>query len=108
MVSEAVEDCPDIKVNGKILIVDDENVVRESLGKWFSSEGYQTQPVSSAREALESIAGLRPAVDRFFDEVLVMAEAATVRKNRLGLLSSLLKEFSTIANFSEIAAEERR
>ncbi|HTQ55609.1 MAG TPA: sigma-54 dependent transcriptional regulator [Bryobacteraceae bacterium] len=50
-----VEDQVVARTKGKILIVDDETVVRDSLGKWFSSEGYQTQPVSSAREALESI-----------------------------------------------------
>jgi glycyl-tRNA synthetase beta chain len=58
------------------------------------------------REALEAIAGLRPAVDRFFDDVLVMAEDEKIRANRLALLSSLLKEFSTIADFSEIVVEE--
>jgi glycyl-tRNA synthetase beta chain len=59
------------------------------------------------REALQDIAGLRPAVDRFFDEVMVMAEAEQVRKNRLTLLSELLSQFSTIADFSEIIAGER-
>ena len=57
------------------------------------------------RGALQAIAGLRPTVDRFFDDVLVMAEDEMVRKNRLTLLSDLLREFSTIADFSEIAAE---
>jgi len=60
------------------------------------------------REALQVIAGLRPAVDRFFDDVLVMTEDEQVRKNRLTLLSELLTEFSTIADFSEMVAEERR
>jgi len=59
------------------------------------------------QQALEIIAGLRKAVDRFFDEVMVMAENATVRKNRLELLSELLREFTTIADFSEIGAEEK-
>jgi glycyl-tRNA synthetase beta chain len=59
------------------------------------------------REALEVIATLRPAVDKFFDKVLVMAEQEEVRKNRLALLSGLLKEFSTIADFSEIVHEEQ-
>jgi glycyl-tRNA synthetase beta chain len=58
------------------------------------------------REALEVIAGLRPSVDRFFDDVLVMAEEEDLRVNRLALLSVLLKEFSTIADFSEIVVEE--
>jgi two-component system, NtrC family, response regulator HydG len=43
------------KSKGRILIVDDELVVRDSLGKWFMSEGYITKPVGSAREALETI-----------------------------------------------------
>ena len=59
------------------------------------------------RQALERIAGLRPKVDRFFDGVMVMAEDAEVRKNRLTLLSELLTQFSTIADFSEIAPSER-
>jgi len=62
----------------------------------------------SYREALQAIAELRPAVDRFFDEVLVMAKDEEVRKNRLTLLAELLREFSTIADFSELAAGEPR
>ena len=46
-------------------------------------------------------------MDKFFDKVLVMAEQEEVRKNRLALLSGLLKEFSTIADFSEIVPEEQ-
>jgi glycyl-tRNA synthetase beta subunit len=38
---------------------------------------------------------------------MVMAEAEQVRKNRLTLLSELLSQFSTIADFSEIIAGER-
>lgn len=59
------------------------------------------------REALEAISGLRPTVDRFFDDVLVMDKDDAIRKNRLALLAGLLKEFSTIADFSEMAAEEK-
>lgn len=60
------------------------------------------------QEALEVIAGLRKSVDRFFDEVMVMAENLEVRKNRLELLAELLREFTTIADFSELGAEEGR
>jgi glycyl-tRNA synthetase beta chain len=54
------------------------------------------------RPALEMIASLRPKVDLFFDKVLVNAPDAKIRQNRLTLLHTLLAEFSTIADFSEI------
>ena len=59
------------------------------------------------REALEVIASLRPDVDRFFEQVMVMAEDPAIRKNRLALLGELLREFTTIADFSEIGGEVR-
>jgi DNA-binding NtrC family response regulator len=43
------------KTKGRILIVDDELVVRDSLGKWFTSEGYTAKPVGGGREALAAI-----------------------------------------------------
>jgi glycyl-tRNA synthetase beta chain len=52
--------------------------------------------------ALATIASLRPAVDLYFDKVLVNAPDERVRRNRLAMLATLLKEFSTIADFSEI------
>ena len=60
------------------------------------------------RAALEKISELRPAVDLFFDKVLVMVEDEDVRRNRLALLGGLLKEFSTIADFSQLGAEESK
>jgi glycyl-tRNA synthetase beta chain len=54
------------------------------------------QPIENA------IARLRPKVDLFFDKVLVNAPDAQVRQNRLTLLYTLLEEFSSIADFSEI------
>ncbi len=40
---------------GRILIVDDELVVRDSLGRWFESEGYEVGLAPSGREALLAI-----------------------------------------------------
>jgi glycyl-tRNA synthetase beta chain len=58
------------------------------------------------RKALEKISELRPAVDFFFDKVLVMVDDEELRRNRIALLAALLKEFSTIADFSELGGEE--
>lgn len=52
------------------------------------------------------IATLRPKVDLFFDKVLVNVRDQAVRTNRRTLLHSLLSEFSTIADFSEIVTEK--
>ncbi len=56
----------------------------------------------SHEQALERIASIRPQVDTFFDKVLVNAQDDKVRSNRLAFLNSILTEFSTIADFSEI------
>jgi len=55
--------------------------------------------------ALLEIAKLRPAIDKFFDQVMVMVEDDNLRANRLALLQTVVKEFSTIADFSEIVTE---
>ncbi len=56
-------------------------------------------------DALMLLSTAREPVDEFFDKVMVMVEDERVRANRLALLQTLLKEFSTIADFSEIVTE---
>src|SRR5580704_8272645 len=55
--------------------------------------------------SLLEIAKLRPAIDKFFDKVMVMVDDDNLRANRLALLQTVVKEFSTIADFSEIVTE---
>ncbi|MFY9842683.1 MAG: glycine--tRNA ligase subunit beta [Terriglobales bacterium] len=55
--------------------------------------------------ALLEIAKLRPAIDRFFDKVMIMVDDDNLRANRLALLQTVVKEFSTIADFSEMVTE---
>ena len=65
----------------------------------------KVRDLSTARQyepALLEISRLRPAVDAFFDKVMVMVEDENLRAQRLGLLQTLVKEFSNIADFSEI------
>jgi glycyl-tRNA synthetase beta chain len=58
--------------------------------------------------ALHMLATLREPVDRFFDKVMVMVDEQHLRANRLSLLQTVLKEFSTIADFSLIVTEEEK
>ncbi|TNF89500.1 MAG: glycine--tRNA ligase subunit beta, partial [Gammaproteobacteria bacterium] len=53
-------------------------------------------------QGLERLAELRPVVDRFFDEVMVMVDDASLRNNRLALLDQLLQSFRLVADFSRI------
>jgi glycyl-tRNA synthetase beta chain len=57
------------------------------------------------REALLVLATANEPVSAFFDKVMVMVDDGRIRANRLALLQTLLKEFSTIADFSEIVTE---
>ena len=70
-------------------------------------EAEQHKRAGRYRDALQGIAGLRGEVDDFFDRVMVMAEQEEVRRNRLTLLFELFGEFSTIADFSELASAEK-
>jgi glycyl-tRNA synthetase beta chain len=54
------------------------------------------------RDALGIMASLGPSLDRFFTEVLVMAEDPEVKANRIALLRSIRDQFVRVARFSEI------
>jgi len=53
-------------------------------------------------QGLQQLAQLRPAVDRFFDEVMVMVEDEDLKNNRLALLDELMQSFRQVADFSRI------
>lgn len=53
--------------------------------------------------AMAALASLRAPVDSFFDAILVNAEDAAVRENRLRLLNEIRAATLTVADFSKIA-----
>jgi glycyl-tRNA synthetase beta chain len=55
--------------------------------------------------ALKEITGLKPAVDTFFDKVMVMVEDPALRENRVRLLTEIGALFAQVADFSKIQAE---
>jgi glycyl-tRNA synthetase beta chain len=86
-------------------VIDRGQLVRGPEEDLFSAfEDVKHKVASSADHyaKLTSIASLRPQVDLFFDKILVNDPDQAIRRNRLALLQSLLTEFSTIADFSEI------
>jgi glycyl-tRNA synthetase beta chain len=77
----------------------------EELYQAFEQVRAATQATAIYKEKLAQIASLRPQVDLFFDKILVNDPDPAIRENRLALLNSLLREFSTIADFSEIVTQ---
>jgi glycyl-tRNA synthetase beta chain len=78
------------------------------LAAFVEATGPQVETLRKEKKysaALTLLSTARGPVDAFFDKVMVMVEDARVRANRLALLRALLKEFSTIADFSEIVTE---
>ncbi len=65
------------------------------------------QPLIDGRsyaDALQMLAKLREPVDKFFDDVMVMAEDDAIRNNRLALLSELRSLFLGIADISRLTS----
>src|SRR5208282_891756 len=49
----------EVSTQGRLLIVDDELSVRDSLGKWFREEGYEVSTAENANDALSHLAQQR-------------------------------------------------
>jgi glycyl-tRNA synthetase beta chain len=55
--------------------------------------------------ALDALVRLKPAIDVFFDGVMVNAEEAALRSNRLSLLKDVDDFFKSFADFSRIMVQ---
>lgn len=90
------------EIGAHLLIEPAEKVLGEVLGaaKRHAAEHVMKQDYAAA---MRELAQLRPAVDAFFDKILVNAEDAAIRKNRLNLLAALREATQTVADFSAIS-----
>jgi len=89
---------PAAKVDAGLLTEAAERELHAAVGRLAGTNG-------SYEGRLRALAGLRAPVDRFFDDVLVMAEDEKVRANRLGLLSQALALFYRIADISKLGGQ---
>ena len=92
-------DAVEASVNGELLSQNEEQVLaREIAAKQQALEPLMAKGDYAA--ALNELAGLRTAVDAFFDNVMVMADDEAVKNNRLALLKQLQGLFIGIADIS--------
>jgi glycyl-tRNA synthetase beta chain len=80
----------------------------KSLYQSFSSARAEVQRRVAEDDfvgALGEITSLKPAIDLFFDKVMVMAEDKALRTNRICLLREIGNLFNQVADFSRIQLE---
>jgi glycyl-tRNA synthetase beta chain len=87
----------------------DPELIREDAERALASDYFQARGMLDELigrrhwgEALAVMASLGPPLDRFFTEVMVMAEDPALRRNRVALLRAMRDQFFRVARFSEI------
>jgi glycyl-tRNA synthetase beta chain len=85
-----------------------EEEAEKALYNSYQKVGSKVHQLMESRDysaVLNHLTRLKPSVDRFFDEVLVMCEDNKIKLNRLGLLRKVFSLFQDIADFSKIVTE---
>jgi glycyl-tRNA synthetase beta chain len=75
----------------------------EERALWEAFREVAGKEYPGIRSRLEALFGLKPVIERFFDNVLVNAEDEALRRNRKNLIASIYKEFKKIADIKEIS-----
>jgi len=75
------------------------------LSEALEAKAHEVAPLLRQRQytlALSTLADLQPAVDAFFDQVMVMTDDEALRTNRLALLQQLGNLFLEVADISQL------
>jgi glycyl-tRNA synthetase beta chain len=59
------------------------------------------------KEAFDRIASFKPAIDEYFNKVMVMAEDITKKNNRLNMMAEIRDVFYKLADFSKIVVDRK-
>lgn len=81
-----------------------------ALHKAVAEEGAKMRfalSMGDDHEALNSLVGLRPIIDAFFEAVMVNADDKAIRSNRLTLLKEVDELFMSFADFSQVVVQGR-
>ena len=70
------------------------NQLADSCRKLIAKQNYP--------QALETMAELKPEVDTFFDNVMVMVDDREIKNNRIGLLQAIASLFKQVADFARL------
>ena len=87
----------DLSVDSKLFEDDCESSLYDAYSKVISSN------YESYEEELDALLGLKPNLDKFFEDVMVNAEDEAVKNNRKSLVASIYKSILNIADIKEVS-----
>lgn len=88
-------------VDASLLTLAEEKALAESIGE-ATTDASAAVAAEDFAGAMSAMAKLRPAVDAFFDKVMVNDDDKAVRENRLKLLNQIRAATRAVADFSKI------
>ena len=78
----------------------------KDLAESYATRSHAIDKALAARDyagALEAMVGLKPAIDAFFDQVMVMSDVAAERHRRVALLGAIAETFKRICDFDKVS-----
>jgi len=103
-VRNITEGRPESEVDPKVFQQDEERELHEAVTV-FHAALERLLPARRVAEAFAAMEPLAEVLDRFFVEVLVMAEDERVQANRIAILKTLGRDFLTLADLSKLQIE---
>ena len=96
------ENLEEITIADKSLFKDESEKNLYKFCKDINAKIEKYRKLGDYNQALKEISTIRPYVDKFFDDVMVMVDDKTLKANRIALLASVARLFSGIADFSKL------
>ena len=93
----------DFDIGGELDVVPEMFETEEEKVLYEAFSAVDSQEYESYEAKLDALFGLKPQLDRFFDNVMVNAEDEAVRYNRKALVGSVYKALLEIADIKEIS-----
>ncbi|HET97438.1 MAG TPA: glycine--tRNA ligase subunit beta [Desulfurivibrio alkaliphilus] len=102
-VNNIIKDNRDHAIDPELLSEEAERELARALDR-AEAEAAPLLAAGNYHQALLVILRMKEPVDRFFDQVMVMAEEPPLRRNRLALLTAVARLFLRVGDFSKMYA----